>query len=426
MTRASKTITSASEPADAVYEPKAARSKSSSKAAPAKAKAAPEKAKASVGKPKAAPVKTKSAPKAKAVAAAPVEDKARSLGKAAAKSSLKAGAKKAQKAEAETPAKNKGVAKLAGKPAGKGVGKGAGKGAGKAARKAAAGAGHGPDFICVGLQKGGTQWLYDQLQNHEDFWMPPYKEIHYFDRNFPDRNIGRAAQNYADDPKRVSEKREKRGDAPIDERGEAFYQVVLEHDAKQGDMKAYGRLFGMKGGKLTGDITPAYCSLDEKTIRKLANQFEDTRVFLMLREPVSRLWSQWRMHNAGKRRPGRAEKNFRTFKKFVKEPEVLARSFPSQIAERWKAAFGDRFRYFFLDDVVARPDDVRAEIISFIGGDASKSSNFNPDFNRKAKSRPSKRTRKMQKVMQRLFEEERVKCAKLFGGPAEKWPDLPY
>ena len=39
----------------------------------------------------------------------------------------------------------------------------------------------GPDFICIGMQKAGTGWAYDQLQYHPDFWMPPVKEIHYLD-----------------------------------------------------------------------------------------------------------------------------------------------------------------------------------------------------------------------------------------------------
>jgi len=38
-----------------------------------------------------------------------------------------------------------------------------------------------PDFLCVGAQKAGTSWLYHQLDFHPDFWMPPIKELHYFD-----------------------------------------------------------------------------------------------------------------------------------------------------------------------------------------------------------------------------------------------------
>src|SRR5215471_4218872 len=38
-----------------------------------------------------------------------------------------------------------------------------------------------PDFLCVGAQKAGTSWLYQQLEPHPDFWMPPLKELHYLD-----------------------------------------------------------------------------------------------------------------------------------------------------------------------------------------------------------------------------------------------------
>src|SRR5215471_17299234 len=40
----------------------------------------------------------------------------------------------------------------------------------------------GPDFLCVGAHKAGTTWLYRQLDSHPDFWMPPVKELHYFDQ----------------------------------------------------------------------------------------------------------------------------------------------------------------------------------------------------------------------------------------------------
>ena len=40
----------------------------------------------------------------------------------------------------------------------------------------------GPDFLCVGAQKAGTSWLYKQLSGHPDFWMPPWKELHYLNQ----------------------------------------------------------------------------------------------------------------------------------------------------------------------------------------------------------------------------------------------------
>ena len=43
----------------------------------------------------------------------------------------------------------------------------------------------GPDFVCIGMPKAGTGWLFDQLRFHPDFWMPPVKEIDYLHRPFP-------------------------------------------------------------------------------------------------------------------------------------------------------------------------------------------------------------------------------------------------
>ena len=46
----------------------------------------------------------------------------------------------------------------------------------------AAGDTRGPDFICIGAQKAGTRWLFDQLAFHPGFWMPPIKELHYLNQ----------------------------------------------------------------------------------------------------------------------------------------------------------------------------------------------------------------------------------------------------
>lgn len=40
-----------------------------------------------------------------------------------------------------------------------------------------------PDFIGIGAPKAGTTWLYYQLKDHPDLWLPPVKELHYF--NWP-------------------------------------------------------------------------------------------------------------------------------------------------------------------------------------------------------------------------------------------------
>src|SRR6185503_5238860 len=43
----------------------------------------------------------------------------------------------------------------------------------------------GPDFICIGMPRSATGWLYDQLAQHPDFWMPPIKELGYLGNQRP-------------------------------------------------------------------------------------------------------------------------------------------------------------------------------------------------------------------------------------------------
>ena len=45
----------------------------------------------------------------------------------------------------------------------------------------------GPTFICIGAIKSGTTWLHYTLQQHPGVWLPPLKELRYF--NEPEYNL---------------------------------------------------------------------------------------------------------------------------------------------------------------------------------------------------------------------------------------------
>ena len=38
------------------------------------------------------------------------------------------------------------------------------------------------DFLGIGVQKAASSWLHENLRNHPEIWVPPRKELHYFDR----------------------------------------------------------------------------------------------------------------------------------------------------------------------------------------------------------------------------------------------------
>ena len=38
-----------------------------------------------------------------------------------------------------------------------------------------------PHFLGIGAQKAATSWFWTNLRAHPEVWMPPFKELHYFD-----------------------------------------------------------------------------------------------------------------------------------------------------------------------------------------------------------------------------------------------------
>ena len=91
-----------------------------------------------------------------------------------------------------------------------------------------------PDFLCVGAQKGGTSWLYRQLEAHSDFWMPPVKELHYLDQL----------------------NRTKRFHAPrCRDQCDSFCLEGMNGLSGRSylDLESYGRLFQHKAARVSGD-----------------------------------------------------------------------------------------------------------------------------------------------------------------------------
>ncbi len=36
-----------------------------------------------------------------------------------------------------------------------------------------------PNFLIIGAQKSGTTWLWNEIRQHPDIFMPEHKELHY-------------------------------------------------------------------------------------------------------------------------------------------------------------------------------------------------------------------------------------------------------
>jgi hypothetical protein len=174
------------------------------------------------------------------------------------------------------------------------------------------------DFICAGAQKSGTTWLYAQISGHPQVFMQD-KELNYFYRDLPP----------------------------------SWYQEQFA---------------GASEGQLCGDISPNYAAFAglAGAIHSLCPQ---ARLLHLLRNPVDRAFSQWKMARYLGNIPRDAPfiEAFRQNMQFMKRRgeyavilEEYARYYPP----------GDRLGVFWYDDISRRPAELFRDICSFLGIDS--------------------------------------------------------
>ena len=262
-----------------------------------------------------------------------------------------------------------------------------------------------PDFLCVGAQKGGTSWLFHQLTLHPDFWMPPVKEVHYFD------SMSKVKRN---NPPRCK-----------DERDQWFMARLVELSALPYiDLDSYAELFAGKRTLLSGDITPAYSMLNDELIERIVGYFPNLKVIFLARDPVDRAWSQLSMGVRLGNIPAFDSTDPAEVLRNLLSPGVFFRSYPSKIVKRWRRYVRpDLFRTYFFDDLKENPAGMRSSILNFLGADADKpSGSLKADYNGQAGKEKLPLTDKVRAHVAQFFEHELKACAVELGARAKSWP----
>ncbi len=263
----------------------------------------------------------------------------------------------------------------------------------------------GPDFLCVGAHKAGSTWLYQQLDSHPDFWMPPVKELHYFDQL---GKVERAAHPRC-----------------RDERDLRFLEKLKSLSAEPTiDLENYGRLFEPKASLLSGDISPNYSTLNNEIIRKVVRHFSSLKVIFLARDPVERVWSHLSMEAHYRQIEPFDATNIDEVNRHLVRRGMLLRSYPSAVVARWKRHVHPRqFRVYFFDDLQRNPAELRRCILCFLGADPDKpGSQSTADYNRWTRMEKLPLTNEVRSHLARFFKKELRTCAARLGGPAKDWP----
>lgn len=103
------------------------------------------------------------------------------------------------------------------------------------------------NFIGIGVQKAGTSWLGEVLNEHPEIKIHPKKEAHFFNKR-------------------------------------QFYFNKFHYEIS----------FGFKKEKIIGEITPSYI-LEKETAKRIFKYNSEVKLIAILRDPTERCISQYRM-----------------------------------------------------------------------------------------------------------------------------------
>jgi hypothetical protein len=170
------------------------------------------------------------------------------------------------------------------------------------------------DFLGIGVQKGGTTWLFHQLCRHPQIAFPAGKEVHFWDR----AEAGLVGE----------------------------WQKLLEPPAR---VNAAGQPIR------SGEITPAYASLPPESIRALHAACPDIRLFITFRNPLERAWSAALMALV-RAQMLEAEVSDQWFIDHFQSAASRRAGDYSAIMERWLAVFSEeQLLTLIRDDIEACP-----------------------------------------------------------------------
>jgi hypothetical protein len=230
-----------------------------------------------------------------------------------------------------------------------------------------------PNFLGIGGARCGSTWLYANLQQHNDVWLPPVKELHYFDRDpgYPS-------------PSRLAEANPVRRLLGVGHHNQAYRRFMagrilgnLRHPnaetiswdwrylfGRYGD-SWYASLFKQGGSQIKGEITPAYSILNTDDVCRIQALMPQIKIVFLMRNPVERAWSSIRKNHS-------ATSSIAEMVTQLDSEALLARSDFLHTLSVWRGQFpAEQFFVGFFDDIQDRPEQFLLEIFDFLGVKAS-------------------------------------------------------
>jgi len=151
-----------------------------------------------------------------------------------------------------------------------------------------------PGALCIGAQKAGTSWLAQMLGQHPQVWIPPFKEVQYFNHLHIPGHRKWIGWHYRNKPQEIRQRHVMR---KVDMAPEldAYLQAVTS--GKMFHNQWYKRIFAPAPmHAIPMDFTPEYSGLPDEGVQAVRDFLPKARVVYLIRHPVDRAISQLRMN----------------------------------------------------------------------------------------------------------------------------------
>ena len=226
-----------------------------------------------------------------------------------------------------------------------------------------------PQFLVIGAQKAGTTWLDRNLRTHPQIWLPPEKEIHFFDLPRP---LPFAALQYAPDRsvRHWTRHRLQRDLAKV-ERGEQSQDWYRRYYHAPRSWSWYRSLFTPAKGQIAGESTPRYAVSSRRKIAAIKRRMPNLKIIYLLRDPIDRMWSDLAMfHDRRFGGEGTHQVIAVADSAFLKRSRNLQHSRYADNLRRWETSFRrEQMLIGFLEEISSSPESLLKRIFAFLGVD---------------------------------------------------------
>lgn len=274
-----------------------------------------------------------------------------------------------------------------------------------------------PDFICIGMQKAGTTWLAANLGRHPKVWIPPIKEIHYFDEVHIDPDWYKRRQGASlNNLKRIGfQDPDSAPQAVL--REIAFWKHMGERYINDDWYQSIWSTVYDGNKKVIGEMTPDYSILPLEGVKHVYKLAPNAKIIILLRDPIDRNWSSTRMY---------AREQQIDPSECFKEQFIIDRSKIVQMLNAWENVYSENKIFIaFYEDVAIRPYWLLESICNFLEVDF-KNEYFSHATKKVHVGKIAEMPENVLQHYKRIFYDDISFANDRFQGYAEKWYNTYY